>query len=302
LLADHDNSVIVYPKVAIGGETSRHGHHELAFTFFQDQKCAGNYDIGTLLGAIGDEAGQSDRNILISSEVLETRDVGAFIGALLQHIPSPIDVEILFTCREHFSRAASLYNHRLRAKRSPENRSPDKFLAEFSSKMCYAPLARGLRDTGFPVTALNYHPSTNWVQRFLTYVGFPEHEIPEITNELVSHSPKMLVVNLAVKHAVRSRDAQLKVLKAFRQMPGKHATSRFIFGHEAALAAEKAFSTDRQFMREEFGLELVPPDLTMAPNGLVISEGDLGDIISAAKNLGSRERQAIIEFARQYVH
>lgn len=92
-------------------------------------------------------------------------------------------MEILFACREHFSRAASLYNHRTARWTSQENRTPDQFLVECAADVCYAPLVRNLRRAGFPITALNYHPSLDWVERFLTHIGFQRDRLPTIANQ-----------------------------------------------------------------------------------------------------------------------
>jgi hypothetical protein len=301
VLAEHDNSVILYPKagLGLGGPGQAHGHHGLVFAFFGRDGDAGA-DIDRLFKSVAEEAKRHDRNLLISAEVLESKDLGAFVRALLSYLESPMEVEILFTCREHFARAASLYNHRFRRRRSRERRSPDEFLIESGAEVCYAPLAHELRETGFRITALNYHPSEDWVQRFLMHVGFSEDNIPEIKNELVSYNPKMLIVNLALKGMSRSEESQIELMKAFKRMPGIHAPSGFIFGRDAAMVAEREFVADRKFLRDQFGIELVPPNLDAPENSLFIGAADFADIVAAASKLGN-EGQAVIEFARQYV-
>jgi hypothetical protein len=302
LLSAHDNSAVIYPKTAVGGEGNYHGHHGLVFTYFKDKKRSLSENMESLFANVADEAGKGNKNIILSSEILESKDVGAFVNALLPYFAQQIDVEILFTCREHFSRAASLYNFRLRTRGSSERRDPDQFLREYGNKICYEPMARNLRAKGFAVTALNYHPSDTWVRRFLTHIGFPEDKIPEIKNALVSQSPKLVIASLAVRKIVRSEGAQLDIMKRFKHMPGQRAPSGFIFSPDTARAVDKIFAIDREFIRREFGVHLVPPDLSAVTNELSLDETDFDEIVAAAERLPRDEQRAIIEFIRQYVH
>jgi hypothetical protein len=161
-------------------------------------------------------------------------------------------------------------------------------------------LVRRLRETGFNITAMNYHPSEGWVKRFMMHIGFAEDQIPEIPRELVSNSPKLMIVNLALKRLVATRWYRASYIKPFRAMPGSRSPSRFVFGRDAAVAADRIFSADRQFLKEEFGIEIAPPDFTAETNALYITADDLADIAAVAAGLGPKG-DAIVEFARQYV-
>jgi len=291
---------VIYPKV---GYTGGQSHQGLVFKFFGERtKGDGSKEsIDDLLQAIARDSRGSDRNVVISCEALEYRDVGAFVRGVLPYVGNgSIDVEILFACREHFARAASLHNHRVSKRALNEKRTPDEYLGSVSARLCYAPLVKRLRDTGFNITAMNYHPSDGWVKRFMMHIGFPEDQIPEIPRELVSNSPKLMIVNLALKRLVATRWDRARYIKPFRAMHGSRSPSRFVFGRDAAVAADRLFSADRQFLKEEFGIEITPPDLTSEANALFITSDDLSDIAAAAAGLGAKG-EAIVDFARQYV-
>ena len=299
-LTQHDNSVVIYPKVGLWRDYS---HHGLVYKFFDEENFASGVEGTTeeLFEKVGVETRGSDRNVVISSEALEFRDTGAFIRALLPYVSAtPIEVEILVSCREHFARAASWYNQRVRALKVSEKRNPDKFLEAKAAEMCYAPLVRKLCQTGFPVTVMNYHPSENWLARFLMHLGFAQDQIPDNRSKLVSMSPKALIVGLAVNDAVRSKDTKRKILKAFGKMPNFRSSSKFIFGREASAIADRYFSVDRDFLLEEYGISLTPPDFASLENELRINSEDLADIAAVANGLGD-PGQKIVKYARQYL-
>lgn len=303
VLRSHDNSTIIYPKVGLWGDGS---HHGLVFAFFGEsrkprQKIVAPGDIDRLLRKLVREANSSDRNILISSETLgEGRDFEAFIVQLLSSLSmTPGQVEILVGCREHFSRAASLYNHRLRG--SNEQREPDEFLRKAARRLCYQRLLTQIRKTGFKLTVLNYHPSQEWVPRFLRHIGFAEHEMPNVEWKNVGFSAKALVAMLGVSQITRAPQLKKKYLKVLQErMPDARAQSSFIFGREAAIAADRWFGEDREFLRESFGIELRRPDIDSQPGRLALNDEDLVDIIGAADALG-KEGARLVEYARRFV-
>src|SRR5436305_2040836 len=77
-------------------------------------------------------------------------NLGAFIDALRPHVGgNSTAVELLVVYREHFARAASWYNHRIRA--VGETRTPDEFLNDLAPNLCYAPLLGELDRLGFKI-------------------------------------------------------------------------------------------------------------------------------------------------------
>ncbi len=295
-LRQHDNSVIIYPKVGLWEDGS---HHGLVFKFFDEPRgtrVAG--DIEGLFAEIEKEAKDAERNVLISSETLADRDCERFIRALLPHVTSTrIEVKILVACREHFSRASSLFNHKLRGANPPD---PDQFLTKHAAKLCYAPLIKKLQETPFQVVLLNYHPSETWVMRFLTHLGFPQEQIPEGEIKRLALSPKGIVAKLAINRLRESKEAKDQYFSRFKKMPESRAGSKFIFGPDAAAAAEHHFSADREFLSRDCGIQLVAPQLGTQESMLFINADEFSDIILVAKELGPQGRK-IIRFARQYL-
>ena len=295
-LASHDNSVVFYPRVGrgLGGAGQAHGHHGLVHGFF-----GGNEDRDVLMDLLAAECRETDRDILLSAEIVDKKDIGALAQALLDRLNVAMDVEIIFACREHFSRAASLYNHRARRKKSHDYGLPDQFLAECASELCYAPLVRNLRRTGFAITALNYHPSSDWVERFLAHVGFSGDQMPSISSNLVAFSPKMLVAYLGLKE-ISSEERRREIRRAFSRIADARAPSGFIFGPDAAEVAEQQFAGDRQFLKDEFGIELVPPPPETRGIGLRIGAEEFADIAAVTEDFGA-EGQAVADFASRFV-
>lgn len=296
ILADHDNSIVFYPTVGHGrgapGQVN--GHHALVREFFR-----GNRNADALMDSLAAECSRTERNILLSCELLDVKDIAAFAQAVLDRLNTALEVEILFACREHFSRAASWYNHRTRLRNMDECRMPDQFLVECAEDLCYAPLVRSLQPSGFAITALNYHPSSDWVERFLTHIGFPRDRIPAIKSELVAFSPKMLVTTLALNE-IQSEERRRRLRKAFRRIADPRAPSGFIFGPVAAEIAEGQFAADRQFLKNQFGIELVPPPPEARGNGLRIGADEFAEIVAVAKDFGA-DGQAVVDFASRFV-
>jgi hypothetical protein len=151
------------------------------------------------------------------------------------------------------------------------------------------------------VTALNYHPTENFVERFLRHVGFAGSE--PILNEQrnVSLSTKGLIASLAankVAGAIPDRDRYFAALRG--RIRPFFAPSRFIFGRAAAEAADLSFRDDRQFLFEEFGIRLPATDLAAQQDMFFIDERELDEIAAAVADLGP-EGEAIVAFARRYL-
>ncbi len=299
VLQNHDNSVIIYPKVGLWAGGS---HHNLVFNFYGDAPKVHHQakeDISLLFEQIGREARKSPLSVLISSEWLARRkDVGLFVRNLMPYLEStPLEVEILFMCREHFERAASLYSHGLKGW---EKRDPDEFLQEETTRFCYAPMARELLNTGFKVTPLNYHPSDDCVARFLKYVGFSANQIFPAQNRNVAFNTKGLVATLAANRVVQSKQAKRMVRLGLTRMPEAFAPSRFVFGRTAAKVAERVFSADRIFLEDEFGIELPARNLDLEQNNFLIDRDELGEIAIAVRDTGP-DADAIVKIASRYL-
>jgi hypothetical protein len=189
----------------------------------------------------------------------------------------------------------------MRAVRGGEQRSaPDRFLLEHTQDICYAPLVRRFRETGFKVTVMNYHPSDSWIARFFAHIGFAQDQIPRSNTRHVGLSPKALIAKLAINKAVRSKDTRQEYLHAFNEMSESHATSQFIFGREAALAADQIFGEDRKFLLDECGIDIPRLNIESQENMLFISKDELGEIEAVAEQFGL-EGKKIVKIARRYL-
>jgi hypothetical protein len=301
VLRTHDNSSVIYPKVGLWADGA---HHNLVFNFYQDftHPQVVRSDIHRLFAEIAAEASRYGGDLLISSELLAHHDVGALIRALLPWLGGgPWDPEILVVCREHFGTASSTYNQRVKDAVVLERREPDAFLQGYAAQLVYAPLITELRRSGVPITALNYHPIEDFVERFLRHVGFAGRE--PILNELrnVSLSIKGLVATLAANNVAQTladRDRHFAALR--RQIRPFFAPSRFIFGRAAAEAADLGFRDDRLFLFEEFGIRLPAVDLAAQQDMFCINDRELNEIAIATADLGP-EGEAIVAFARRYL-
>lgn len=296
ILAGHDNSIVLYPGVGHGraapGQVN--GHHHLVREFFREN---GSGD--ALMDSLAAECRRTERDIVLSCELLDSKDIGAFAQSLLDRLDSTLKVEILLACREHFSRAASWYKHRMRLRKLDEDRLPDQFLVECSADLCYAPIVRSLQPREFTITALNYHPSSDWVERFLKHIGFGSEQIPAVTSELVASGPKLLVAQLAVRE-VRSEERRRALRRAFKRMAATRVPSEFIFGPDAAEIAERQFAVDRKFLKDQFQIELVPPSPEARGSGLRIGKVEFADIAAVAKDFGA-DGQTVVDFASRFL-
>jgi len=296
-----NNSTVVYPK--LDGERAG-AHHGLVRAFFGSRGAGRTRDqeLERLLSKMDAEASRSERDVIISSEALvsEWKDIGPFVRELITLLRvAPADVEIIVACREHFARAASCYNKKVRAFGRGERSLPDQFLASQAARFCYAPLIGRLRRTGFKVTTLNYHPSENWTDRFLVHIGFPPDKLPKIRTRLASVGPKALIANLAANKAFDSKQSRMKFRDEFRETSDRQPSSYFIFSRDCARKVDELFGEDRKFLESECNIRLNPPDLEIVESAFFISATELDEIVSVARKVGREKR--IAAFARRYV-
>lgn len=296
----HDNSIVIYPKVGLWADGS---HHNLVLNYF------GEYtrpevireDAATLLARIGDEARQSDRDIVISSEILAgRRDVIGFTAALEREIGEPLRVEIVCVVREHFERAASAYNQRVKDAITGEKRDPDAFLATHTRGLGYSNMLKRLRSTGFDVCALSYHPADDCVQRVLSKFGFRQEHASQFPVRNASWSRPALVATLAANRVAPSPEERNKFTAALRRMPGFHAPAGPIFGADAAFEADRIFAKDRNFLMRRFGIEVELPDFSRDRAPFSVDEGEFANIRDVGAKFGSFGEK-IIEAVRPYV-
>jgi hypothetical protein len=301
VLSRHDNSVVLYPKAGLWRDAS---HHGLVFNFFQKYTRRGivREDADSLFAKIAEEARNSQRDLVISSEVLAGRfNLNDFVSALQRHLdPEPFRVELVLVVREHFERAASAYNQRVKDADIRERRDPDRFLAEQIGGLGYAGLLRRLEQTGFDITILSYHPAGDCVARLLGHLGFALDQICETPRINPSLSRKALIAVLAGNRVAPTRKDRKSIVSALRRMPDFNAPSRMIFGREALASADHKIALDRNFLQKRYGVSFGAPNPAIAENAFLIDQKDVDDIADATCELGNLGA-AVREEVRRYL-
>lgn len=311
-LRSHENSVVIYPKAGIAEGS---GHAGLVQVFFKTDsaqehsgtECGSGWR--SILEKISQETGGSDKDIVISSETFakpygSCKDVGSFIRALTQVIDPPArEVEILIACREHLSWAASVYNQRVKSKNTgrPEVRTPDKFLRDCASELRFGGVIRKLRNTGFKVTVLNYHPSDDWAQRFLTCVGFAPGQVKARELRNASLSVPMLIAKIAANKVLGTEGERRRFARILKGRKVTIAAGASIFGRQASAEADAQwFASDRQFLEKEFGIRFSVADRSNTESAFFLDANGLAEIAATVKDFGDKG-DAILEMAKEYL-
>ena len=300
ILQRHDNSVVIYPKVGLWADGS---HHNLILNYFGEytRPEVVREDPAGLLARIGEEARRSDRDIVISSETLAGRkDVVGFSAALEREIGEALRVELVVVVREHFERAASLYNQRVKDAVTGETRDPDVFLAAHARSLRYANLLKRLGQTGLGLSVLNYHPAEDCVQRVLERFGFPQQPVSHYPVRNVSLSRPALVASLTANRVAGSPDERNNFIAALRRLPGFDAAAEPVFGTEAVLAADRLFRKDRNFLLRHFEIEFHLPDFPGDRVPFGVNEVEFGHIREVAAKFHSFGEK-IMEAVRPYI-
>jgi hypothetical protein len=295
----HDNLSVIYPRVALWADGA---HHNLVNNFYQDfrRPATVRSDWREMFAEIGRQAAAGG-DLLISSEGLPGRDIGALVRELLPYLgEGPWQPEILIVFREHFSRAASLYNQVVKDGFTREQGDPDLFLSRENTHF-YAAMVQRLRRFGIPLTGVNYHPSSSFLPRFLAQLGIADSEAANNELRNVSLSVPGLIATLAANNVAQTPEDRGRYFDAVGRMRRFYAPSEFIFGAAAAEAAEVAFREDRRFLADEFGIELPAPDLAAQKSQFRLDPAELQEIAEVTRDLGAAG-EAIVAFARKYLH
>jgi hypothetical protein len=202
--------------------------------------------------------------------------------------------------REHFERAASLYNQRVKDAVTAEKRDPDHFLVAQAQGMCYANFLKRFQNTPFDICVLNYHPVEDCVARVLARFGFPQGQTTNQPPRNVSLSRKALVASLAANRVSVTPKERSSFVAALRRIPGFYAPSGFIFGTEAAFQAERKFRKDRNFLLRRFEVELPLAGFSKSSMPFAIDEKEFKQISEVSAKFGSYG-QRILDAVRPYV-
>jgi hypothetical protein len=290
---------VIYPQVGL----SRGGsHNHLVANLVGDQTRPDvvRVEHGQLLADLRQAMGASGRDVVISSEALAGKlNVAGFIETLAGLFDSPVRVEWLTVCREHFARTSSAYNQRVKDGWLREREPPDDFLRGRGAAFRYQEIIRRLRATGIPVTALNYHPAESLVERFLRHVGFPQEQIPQPQLRNISLSAKGLVATLAANNVAATTEDRARYFTTLRKMRRFFAPSKSIFSAEATREVAQRLAADREFLAINMGVALPEPDVAAEDGGLHVDEGEYAEICQVTRALGE-EGEAINAYAARF--
>jgi len=296
VLRNHDGSRVIYPRA---GQWADGSHHNLVLNFFGDYERPDvrRENIDDLLAQIAAEAGDSSKDIVISSEMLLGRDIAAFAAALTSRLGAQShETRVLAVAREHFGRTSSLYNQWVKDFAIREIRDPDEFLQQSAPRLAYGRVFSRLLQERLAVDVLNFHPAETLVARFLAALGFPPDTADRVANTNPSMSTKALIAILCINRLGLPPPRRRGAFSALRTMPGFLGPAEFSFGPDAVAAAEPIFAADRRFLARRFGIRL--PD-TECARRFSINESELAQIAAA---LGARpERHAVLKLARNYL-
>lgn len=298
VLSRHDDSVVCYPKVGLWHDGS---HHNLVLNFF------GNYrrpelvreDAGRLLARLGAAARRSRRNIVISSEALAgPRNLDDFAVAVQNAVGEDLRVVLVVVVREHFERAASLYNQRVKDPVTSERCDPDEFLTGQTWRFCYANFLRRLLGTGYELEVVNYHPADGCVARCLGLFGFPADQIPEASIRNVSLSAKVLIALLAANRLGAKPRERARLEGALARLPDRAASSDIWFGRAAAAQVQPRIDADREYLAQQFGLVL-PRVESREDRPFVLHKDDVIDLEKAMRRcdeFGAHARDIVARY------
>lgn len=296
VLREHDNSALIYPKVGLWWDGS---HHDLIYNFFPDlsHPKSKKADIADLFSAIAAEAGDQGRNIVISSEVLWGLDVGSFVRALRPYIGNR-KVEVLVTCREHFSLATSMYAHCVKDPRFGEKNLPGDYLARAMKWLTYSHILGALPRDYFPVRVLNYHPVESFVTRFLEHVGFPLDAAKKIESRNPSLSVKGMIAGLSINRVAADDQERAACFQAVETISGFYAPASGIFDGASVSVLRGIFLKDAEYLDREFGVQL-PARNDASQDSFFINRDEFDEIQSATRSLGVLGK-AVADEARRF--
>lgn len=286
VLSQHDGSVVLYPKVGLWDDGS---HHNLVLNFFGEfqRPEMEREDVGYLLARIADEARASDRDLVISSEILAGRkNIRDFANAIQTAVGCELRLVCVVVAREYRERVASLYNQRVKDAVFLERRSPDEFVTEHPERFCYAPLLQRLKSAGLDVTVVNYHPADDLVARCLAVFGFAPEQISRAPNRNVSLGQKALAATLAANRAAQSCEERAAFDAAVAGMAKRFSSPRPFFSEAAIAKVRRTFAADRKFLRQRLGVKLPKPEKPGRESALTISESEFAEIAALTGGLG----------------
>jgi hypothetical protein len=232
------------------------------------------------------EAARCDDDILISSEGLPGAKVPKFANELVSALDGLVgEVILAIVVREHFERAASVYNQGVKDPFSCEKREPDDFLRLQARALTYRPLATRLKATGLRLVAVNYHGTSDLAARFVAELGGDPARLPPPARRNMSIAPKGLISVLELNR-LRAGADRVVYFNALRRMRGFFSGGAFPFTASAAHDVRAIFDSDAEFVARELGVELPRCNFDERAAGLAITEDEFTEIERALSAAG----------------
>jgi hypothetical protein len=300
-LRGYEGEDLNYPKVGLWADGS---HHNLVFNYF-GQFIRPEFERGDVrewFRRISEQVAGNRGHLLISSEALAGHDLRPFAADLLACL-DPSDgweVEVLVTCRDHYERASSAYNQKIKDGFRMERSLPDEYLGQRAAHLCYSPMLKRLQSSGLDVRVLNYHPREDFLYRFLSHIGLDRPESIRNERRNVSLSVKGLVATLAANLVAASAQDRARYFAELKRIRPFFAASGPIFGRQATMEAEVHFRADRERLSREFGVEMPAPDLEHAEGRFSIDQAQWREIAAVVAGLGE-EGAAIAQAAGRFI-
>jgi hypothetical protein len=299
LLLNRPELGVIYPRVGLWADGA---HHNLAFNFFGDAARPElvRADSGAQLDEVAALTEGHGQDLLISSESLVSQDVGALIRALLERLGGGWEAEILFTCREHYDWAASLYNQSVKDPAMRERHPPGAYLCDAPHRFCLMPMIGRMAASGFPLRVLNYHPAADFVPRFLAAIGLEMPAEQPVERRNISLGMAGLVAMLATNQVVERQEEAQAFFQALRGMKGLFASAPMIFEPGDMARAAPVLEEDRARLEAAYGVRLPLVDFAERENRFFVSAAEFEQIAARFRSLGD-QAEAVIAALGQHV-
>lgn len=290
---------VIYPRVGLWADGA---HHNLVFNFYGDAARPElvRADSGAQLAEVAALTEGNAQDLLISAESLVSQDAGDLIGALLEKLGPGWEAEILFTCREHYDWAASLYNQSVKDPAMRERRPPGAYLCDAPHRFCLMPMIERMAASGYPLRVLNYHPAADFVPRFLAAIGLAMPADQPVERRNISLGTAGLVAMLATNQVVERQEEAHAFFQALRGMKGLFASAPLIFESADMERAAPIFAADRARLEAEHGVRLPEVDLARRESRFFLSPAEFEQIAARFRPLGGLA-EAILNLLGQHV-
>lgn len=206
---------LLYPET---GRWPDGAHHRITFALLGRTEHGGSPldPPETVLDTLRAEVAARDRDVVISSELLQPDTAMALIARL-----DGFDaVRLVLTIRHPLERAASAYNQDVKDPVNWERDWPDVYLRTVPSRFTTRRLSDLWSPTGLPIVWVNYHPADSTTARLCAALDLPEPQI-EVPRPNRSMGGFGLIGLLAAHRLNLSRENRKRVFDTMRKTHGR---------------------------------------------------------------------------------